>query len=146
MDNGKARSSTDDQTTITSNAISTISDLAKHLSNRGDSTLDDNVNSSVVQVNSLPIRSSNSSPNQSKSFLDNQLSNDVVDVMPKVMEFNWFDVMLNLISIFCYLIDVVSDVVTCCVHYQTKNFVFFYLTLLFIIVPTLITTFISLRW
>ena len=126
------------------NVISTISDLAKNLSKQ-----DENLESSINNLpTSLKKQSPSSNETSSKSFLNNyDLNNqDVVDVMPKAMSFTWFDILLNLVSIFCYLIDVVSDIITCYVHFQTKSFVFFYLTLIFIIVPTLITTFISLRW
>jgi len=149
---GQFRSSSNDDlesislSKVKISTISTISDLAKNLSVRGDHVSDVNSNSSNNVNNSRSL--SHQSLNQSKFCLDNNqsISLDVIDFIPKVMEFTWFDVLLNLVSIFCYLIDVVSDLVTCYVHYKTKNFVFFYLTMLFIIVPTLITTFISLRW
>lgn len=137
--------------------ISTISDLAKNLSARKDesSSIGDST------ANSLLTATSFTNPSYPLSSFDNhQVSlsqsnkptfsaashQDALYVMPKCMEFTWFDILLNLVSIFCYLADVVSDLVVCYVHYQTKNFVFFYLTSVFIILPSLITTFISLRW
>lgn len=135
--------------------ISTISDLSKNLlAAREDGSAGD----SIVNSTGLPFTNP-SYPNPLSSFANHPASSsqsnkptslashqDTIDVMPKCMEFTWFDILLNLVSIFCYLVDVLSDLVTCYVHYRTKNFVFFYLTLTFIIIPTLITTFISLRW
>jgi hypothetical protein len=71
---------------------------------------------------------------------------DTIDMLPKAMSFTWFDIVLDLFSIFCYILDVVSDVVTAYVHYYTKNWTFFHLTVFFIAVPSMITTMISLRW
>ena len=71
---------------------------------------------------------------------------DTLDMLPKAMSFTWFDIVLDLFSIFCYILDVVSDVVTAYVHYYTKNWTFFHLTVFFIAVPSFITTMISLRW
>ena len=138
--------------------ISTISELCKHLS------ADEAERASVadpIAISPLPGSSltNPSCPNALSSFANHQAPSsqsnkstffanpqDAVDVLPKCMEFTWFDILLNLVSIFCYIVDVLSDLVTCYVHYRTKNFVFFYLTLVFIIVPSLITTLISLRW
>lgn len=71
---------------------------------------------------------------------------DTLDMLPKAMSFTWFDIVLDLFSIFCYILDVVSDVVTAYVHYYTKNWTFFHLTVFFIAVPSFVTTMISLRW
>lgn len=148
--------------------ISTISDLATNLSTKEDGLLSGygsvanptadslatGTGSSFTNLFTNPSNPHSSFTNhhrtaplsQSNKPTFSASSQDAVDMLPKRMEFTWFDILLNLVSIFCYLADVLSDLVTCVVHYRTKNFAFFYLTLVFIIVPTLITTFISLRW
>lgn len=134
--------------------ISTISDLARNLSSAGKdetgSMGDSTANSLLSSFTNPPYPNPLSFANHQALSQSNKPTavnrQDAIEVMPKCMEFTYFDVLLNLVSIICYLADVVSDLVVCYVHYQTKKFVFFYLTLLFIIVPSLITTFISLRW
>lgn len=121
--------------------ISTISDLAKNLSINDEFKFNKSKSNAKSRPTSSNHRVSDNQASQSMSI-------DVVDVMPKCMSFTWFDILLNLFSIFCYLIDFISDIITCYIHYQTKNSTlsFFYLTLVFIIMPTLVTTLISLRW
>ncbi|RWS13575.1 XK-related protein 4-like protein [Dinothrombium tinctorium] len=71
---------------------------------------------------------------------------DNIDSIPKDMSFTILDAIAILFSIGSFLFDIGTDVAVAIVHYQNRNFTYFILTTCFILVPTLVTTGISLRW
>ncbi|RWS31505.1 XK-related protein 4-like protein, partial [Leptotrombidium deliense] len=91
-----------------------------------------------------PPRPSIVSINRSHSYDDEPFDN--IDALPTEMAFTWLDAIAIFFSIGTFLFDIGTDVVVAVIHYQSHNYVYFALTACFIIIPTLVTTGISLRW
>lgn len=71
---------------------------------------------------------------------------DYLDAVPENISFSLLDAFGLLFSIGSYLFDIVTDVTVATVHYLNHNYIYFYLTLSFVLLPTLVVTIISLRW
>ncbi|XP_054152903.1 XK-related protein 4-like [Oppia nitens] len=71
---------------------------------------------------------------------------DRVDALPEHMTFTILDAVAILFSIGSFLLDIGTDIAVAAYYYITDNNWYFYLTLTFVILPTLVMTGISLRW
>ena len=71
---------------------------------------------------------------------------DRVDSLPKDMSFTWIDIIAILFSICSFLFDITTDTIVAAFHLKNGDKWYFVLTTVFIVVPTLVMTGISLRW
>ena len=71
---------------------------------------------------------------------------DRVDSLPKDMSFTWIDIIAILFSICSFLFDITTDTIVAAFHLKNGDKWYFILTTVFIVVPTLVMTGISLRW
>lgn len=71
---------------------------------------------------------------------------DVPDSLPTDLQFSWWDIVITVCSIISFTADIGTDIAVAVVHFKNQAFVYFGLTTAFVILPTIITTCISLRW
>ncbi|XP_023243422.1 XK-related protein 6-like [Centruroides sculpturatus] len=80
------------------------------------------------------------------------VDHDTADALPKKLEFTWIDVSVILFSIGTFVLDTGSDSFLAYIHYKNysngerASLVYFVLTLVFVLVPTVTMTAFSLRW
>lgn len=71
---------------------------------------------------------------------------DRVDALPKDMSFTWIDIVAIVFSICSFMFDITTDTIVAAFHLKNGDKWYFILTTVFIVVPTLVMTGISLRW
>jgi len=71
---------------------------------------------------------------------------DQVDALPETLRFSWFDVICIIFSMSTYIFDMGMDLYVAYVYYTTGYILYFIITLVFVIIPSVTMTAFSLRW
>lgn len=90
-------------------------------------------------------------PNLDDSIVGNTATIDLtdgVDLRTKRIEmsFSLLDAALLIFSMISFFLDLITDIAVACFHYLNNDYWYSALTLAFIVMPTFVTTSISLRW
>lgn len=88
------------------------------------------------------IRSSRSNIAHVKYFIGNF---DVTDYAPNNFHVTYLDITSLVISVISHLVDVGFDVHVAYIYYSDREFIFFGLTLLFILFPAFVNSVVSTR-
>lgn len=87
-----------------------------------------------------------------RTNISDEYDYDTADALPKKLSYTWLDILVILISVCSFILDTASDVFLSYIHYtryktgDTVYLIYFILTLLFVLVPTLTMTVFSLKW
>lgn len=74
------------------------------------------------------------------------LQYDEVDALPESLRFSWFDIICISFSMATYIFDLAMDLYVAYVYYATEYILYFIITLIFVIIPSVTMTAFSLRW
>lgn len=71
---------------------------------------------------------------------------DRADGIPEPMEYSWFEVGFIVFSIVSFFFDIITDILVASFYWHNGDTWYFTMTVIFITIPTLVVTGISLRW
>ena len=71
---------------------------------------------------------------------------DRADGIPEPMEYSWFEVGFIVFSIVSFFFDIITDILVASFYWRNQDTWYFIMTVIFITIPTLVVTGISLRW
>ncbi|KAG7161977.1 XK-related protein 6-like 4 [Homarus americanus] len=83
-----------------------------------------------------------------RPYENDNLSNNIdeVDYPPNNYEYRRRDIVVVVVGIVTYFLDWGFDILTAHTHWRNKDVIWFTLTVLFLSVPSLVVTFVSLSW